>query len=152
MSSSNSLGDNGTFGNLTNGDLADGSIARAPGNCFLANTSTSGALTSTPVGLQPQSGGCPSRGGGAIFGPLGVEVACATGALGPCADGTASSVLGAITALAKALHGDPSALEAPGLGETKADYPTATTAFAVAPPPEPGLADSCAHITSNAWC
>ena len=148
----NTLGDNGTFGNPTNGDLADGTIAHSPGNCFRANTSTSGALTATPAGLQPQSDGCSSAGGNAIFGPLGVEVACATGALGPCADGTASSVLGAVTALAKALHGDPSALEAPGLGEMKADYPTAVMASAVVAPPDTGLADPCVHLASNAWC
>ena len=148
----NVLSGNGTLGNPTNGDLAEGTVARSPGNCFTGNSSTSGPLTTTPADLQQPGGSCPTSSGGAIFGPLGIQVACATGALGPCADGTASSVLGAVTALAHALHGTTEALQDPALSEMKARYPTPTAPSAPLPPSQPGMANSCAGVPTNAWC
>ena len=78
-----------TFGNPTNGDLADGTIPGPPGNCFLANTSRSGAVPRPPPDSNPKAvaarrlavthlRAARSRGG-----------VPRTDALGPCTDGTA---------------------------------------------------------------
>ncbi len=87
---------------------------------------------------------CPASSGGAIFGPLGIQVACATQALGPCSDGTASSVLGQIRALAKALKGDLAQLENPDLSQMKASYPAPSAPSADLPDPQPPMNQPCA--------
>jgi hypothetical protein len=53
----NFLMDNGFFGNVTNGDLADGHIAYNPGNCWHGNFDPKG-LTSAPANIQTTLGTC----------------------------------------------------------------------------------------------
>jgi hypothetical protein len=53
----NFLMDNGYFGNVTNGDLADGHIAHNPGNCWQGNFDPKG-LTSAPSNIQTTLGTC----------------------------------------------------------------------------------------------
>jgi hypothetical protein len=53
----NFLKDNGFFGNVTNGDLADGHIASNPGNCWHGNRDPHG-LTSAPANIQTTLGTC----------------------------------------------------------------------------------------------
>jgi len=53
----NFLKDNGFFGNVTNGDLADGHIASNPGNCWHGNFDPHG-LTSAPANIQTTLGTC----------------------------------------------------------------------------------------------
>jgi hypothetical protein len=55
----NTFTHNGSFGNDTNGDFAE--ITTFPGhpiNCYLGNTDTSGAVTSSPSNLQSTNGNC----------------------------------------------------------------------------------------------
>jgi hypothetical protein len=53
----NSLKHNGFFGNVTNGDLADGHIANNPGNCWHGNHDSKG-VTSAPPNIQTALGTC----------------------------------------------------------------------------------------------
>ena len=53
----NFLKDNGFFGNVTNGDLADGHIASTPGNCWHGNHDPHG-VTSAPANIQATLGTC----------------------------------------------------------------------------------------------
>ena len=53
----NFLMKNGSFGNVTNGDLADGHIASTPGNCWHGNFDPQG-LTSAPANIQTKMGIC----------------------------------------------------------------------------------------------
>jgi hypothetical protein len=53
----NFLKDNGFFGNVTNGDLADGHIESNPGNCWHGNFDPHG-LTSAPANIQTTMGTC----------------------------------------------------------------------------------------------
>jgi hypothetical protein len=53
----NLLKDNGFFGNVTNGDLADGHIASTPGNCWHGNRDPHG-VTSAPANIQTTMGTC----------------------------------------------------------------------------------------------
>ena len=53
----NFLMKNGSFGNVTNGDLADGHIASTPGNCWHGNFDPQG-LTSAPANIQTTMGIC----------------------------------------------------------------------------------------------
>jgi len=53
----NFLMKNGSFGNVTNGDLADGHIASNPGNCWHGNFDPQG-LTSAPANIQTTMGTC----------------------------------------------------------------------------------------------
>jgi hypothetical protein len=75
---------NGTFGNPTNGDLADEGTT-APRDCFYGNVAFGGALTSDPANIQSAAvGGKPCTGSGngdnqLLFG----ELVCAAG-FGPC--------------------------------------------------------------------
>jgi hypothetical protein len=48
---------NGFFGNVTNGDLADGHIASTPGNCWHGNFDPKG-VTSAPANIQTAMGTC----------------------------------------------------------------------------------------------
>ena len=54
---SNFLMNNGFFGNVTNGDLADGHTAYNPGNCWHGNFDPHG-LTSAPANIQTTLGTC----------------------------------------------------------------------------------------------
>jgi Right handed beta helix region len=53
----NFLKHNGFFGNVTNGDLADGHIASNPGNCWHGNHDPNG-VTSDPANIQTTMGTC----------------------------------------------------------------------------------------------
>jgi len=53
----NVLKDNGFFGNVTNGDLADGHSEHNPGNCWHGNVDPKG-ITSTPAHIQTTLGTC----------------------------------------------------------------------------------------------
>ncbi len=53
----NVLKDNGFFGNVTNGDLADGHTKHNPGNCWHGNVDPKG-ITSTPAHIQATLGTC----------------------------------------------------------------------------------------------
>ncbi len=53
----NFLKDNGFFGNVTNGDLADAHIASNPGNCWHGNHDPHG-VTSAPANIQTTLGTC----------------------------------------------------------------------------------------------
>jgi len=86
---------NGSFGNVTNGDLGTvGLLAAAtPRNCFFANHATHGPVTSAPANIQrPSVDGVPcSKPGTTANAALLGQLICATGAtqLGiPCPSGS----------------------------------------------------------------
>ena len=71
----------GTFGNLTNGDLATETLdSYTPRNCFYRNTDRGGPLTSAPPGIESASvDGPPCAGAGTgLDWMLGAQLACAT--------------------------------------------------------------------------
>jgi hypothetical protein len=149
----NALFNNGSFDNPTNGDLADAAITHEPGNCFIANTNRSSShLTVAPVDLQQPSASCSPRSDSALFGALGVQIACATQALGPCENGNPASALGAIKALAAALHGDTTALNDPGVATMPARYPAYTSATAPRARRQSTIASPCRTVPTNPWC
>ena len=153
MITDNRLADNGTFGNPTNGDIADATLAREPANCFIHNTSPNGApVSSTPAALQSAAGTCAAHDSGALFGMLGVQIACATQALGPCENGNPASALASIKALAGLLHGDTTALDDPELPRANASYPSVGDITASTPSPQPGNPNPCQGLPRNAWC
>jgi hypothetical protein len=148
----NTLSHNGSFGNPTNGDLAEATLAQRPMNCFRGNVSVPGsALTTYPVGLQRRASSCGTPTGGTFFGPLGAEIACATGAFGAC-DGTPAPVIGVLESLARALHADTAALKARGVATSRAVYPAYARAGAPRPPAQPMLTDPCRGAPANDWC
>ena len=73
---------NGFFGNPTNGDMGLATTPHNPGNCFEANTDSSG-LTADPPTLQSPLYACGKPNGGDM-GPLVAEALCATQLLAPC--------------------------------------------------------------------
>ncbi len=80
---------NGFFGNASNGDLADLSGDHTPGNCWHANTDTSGTVTSAPADLQSTHGTCGARNAGAdLSSDLAAQLICDTELLGRCAPST----------------------------------------------------------------
>jgi hypothetical protein len=94
----NKFAKNGFYGNQTNGDLADLATPPkekpgAPGDCFHGNTKINGGQASSwPVTLQSTQGTCgrpvyPDPGSDSVLLP---QVACATGAFGPCPPNTAA--------------------------------------------------------------
>jgi len=127
----NTFSYNGSYGNVTNGDLADLSIPPleqlgAPGNCFSANVQTSGApAKSWPVALQKSQAKCGN--------PLGypdlvsttvllAEVGCATQALFNCPT----------TPLAS--------------------YPRQTKVVMAPLPVQATMPNPCAGVPANPWC
>jgi len=120
----NTFTNNGGFGNLTNGDVAELTDPADPGNCWHDNTDTSGMLTSEPLLIQTTHGTCgiPNT-GDPLTSPLGVQVACNTQALFPCPS----------TAVA--------------------NYPRATQ-IAMMPIPNdlPGMPNPCDGVPANPWC
>lgn len=148
----NHLGHNGGFGNPTNGDLAEATLAHSPGNCFTGNVAGTGrTVTIFPAGLQRHPSACGAPSGGAFFGPLGAQIACATGVFGTC-DGTPAPVIGGLEFLAGALHSDTSALTAPGVATSRSVYPPYTRATAPRPPAQPAMPNPCSGAPANAWC
>jgi hypothetical protein len=148
----NSVSGNGGFGNPTNGDLADGTLAGDAPDCFSGNTAPGGAApTLWPAGLQRPGSACPGSVSGTAFGPFILQTACASRAFGAC-DGTVGPVLPLIRRLATVLHADLSALDGPNIAASPARYPTSARATAPYPPAQPSMADPCAGVPTNAWC
>ena len=123
--SRNLFAKNGSFGNVTNGDLANAALDYAIRNCFSGNTDVTGKLTSTPADIQDPAvlGSC----GGPWIGdphqevPLWLQVLCDS--FGP-ASGTCSSSI----------------------------YPTPRTVTLLPIPREQGMASPCADVPANSWC
>jgi hypothetical protein len=87
----NTYANNGSFGNPTNGDIAEARLEAGPSNCYSGNTNAGGPATTSPTGLQtlePTCGGtvppdtnppflaevaCDSQ---ASIGPVGGNSAC----------------------------------------------------------------------------
>jgi hypothetical protein len=85
----------GSFGNVTNGDLATVGLlpnSATPRNCFYGNHAATGRLTSSPAKIQSASvDGRPcGKPGTTTNNPLVQQLICATGntALGPCPKGS----------------------------------------------------------------
>lgn len=148
----NYLSQNGRFGNPTNGDLAEAALAQRQGNCFTGNISVpGGSLTTYPTGLQRRASACGAPSGGTFFGPLGAQIACATGAFGQC-NGTPANIIGVLESLARTLQVNAAALKAPGVASSRAVYPPYVSARAPRPPAQPTLPDQCHGAPANGWC
>ena len=132
----NALRHNGIFGNPTNGDLADATVQHDPGDCFFRNSDASGALTTSPVNLDTAATECGQPGGGGALGTLGIEVACASNAFGPCSNGTGDGALAGIRMLAGLLH---SSYDTSTLQRTRAVYPSPGNYVAPRPAPQPSM-------------
>jgi hypothetical protein len=123
----NVFADNGRFGNDTNGDLANATIASSDTNCFRHNRDLrSWKPTSAPANLQDAAvaGTC-----GVAWNPdlgqvasLFQQVLCA--AFGPASGACTSG---------------------PG-------YPQSTGVTLMPIPHEPGMPDPCAGVPDNSWC
>jgi len=80
----NTLSNNGSLGNPTNGDLADVTLPHNPGNCWHDNVEKGGGTVSTdPPLLQTTHATCAIPNTGDFAGPGAAEEACAVG-LVPC--------------------------------------------------------------------
>jgi hypothetical protein len=118
---------NGSFGNPTNGDLANAALSAPVGNCFKGNRDvTLGQPTTSPANLQDPlvAGTC-----GAAWNPnltdllpLLLNVVCS--AYGP---------------------GSGACLGGPG-------YPQPTRVQLLPIPREPGMANPCKGVPPNSWC
>ena len=132
----NTLSNNGSFGNPSNGDLAEGSNLHFPGNCWHGNVDTSGTavnathyqlgtnrVTSAPPFLQFFHGKCgiPNAGAG-IISILGLGAICNTEVFGNC----------------------------PTTRFT--NYPRPTAVQMMALPPQPSMPDPCLGVPANPWC
>jgi hypothetical protein len=126
----NTFTNNGGYGNVTNGDIADLSTVppenpAAPGNCWHDNTNTGGTLSQWPLTLQTTQGTCgaPVYPDPVSTATLTAQVACDSGLLFSCPS----------TAVA--------------------NYP-ATTAVTVKPLPAHlvTMPDPCAGVPVNPWC
>jgi hypothetical protein len=120
----NFLRDNGFFGNDTNGDLGEISGLNDPGNCWYENFDPQG-VTSSPADIQTTHAVCGVPNQGANFlDPLGLQLACATQALGgPCTG----------------LPGNPG-------------YPQPTQVTLLPLPLQSSMEDPCEGVPSNPWC
>jgi hypothetical protein len=119
----NSLGENGFFGNDTNGDLAEISGLNDPGNCWYGNVDPAG-VTSAPADLQTTHGTCgvPNQGED-LFGKLGLQLICATQSFLPCTG----------------LPGQPG-------------YPQRTDVTILPLPHQPSMKNPCEGVPENPWC
>jgi hypothetical protein len=125
---SNRLSDNGSFGNPTNGDLAEISNPENPGNCWHDNSDPAG-LTSEPPSIQTTHGTCGiPNSGDPLTSPLGAQVACATGF---------------VSGLAAAFPPCP-----PGA----TGYPQRTKVKLVPLPKEKSMPKPCTGVPANPWC
>jgi hypothetical protein len=126
----NTFKGNGSFGNTTNGDLADLSQQPseqpgAPGDCFHGNKKTNGSQATTwPVTLQTTQGTCgqsnyPDSGS---FSVLAAQVVCNTQALGPCPSGADDN------------------------------YPRQTKVVMHAMPRQPTMPHPCSNVPADPWC
>ncbi|HEV2375338.1 MAG TPA: hypothetical protein VGS19_24660 [Streptosporangiaceae bacterium] len=117
----------GSFGNVTNGDLATVGLlpqSATPRNCFFGNHASAGALTSEPANIQdPAVDGRPcGQPGTTADSNLVSQLICATGAtgLGPCPKGS--------------------------------HYPRQTRITIVPLPRLASMPDPCAGVPSNGFC
>jgi hypothetical protein len=120
----NFLRGNGFFGNETNGDVGEISGLNDPGNCWDGNFDPKG-VSSSPPDLQTTHATCgvPNQGAN-LLDPLGLQLSCATQAVGgPC----------------KGLPGSPG-------------YPQPTRVTLLPLPPQPSMEDPCEGVPSNPWC
>ncbi len=122
----NSFIGNGSFGNNTNGDLANAVLSYPVRNCFYGNIDLKGKLTSSPLNLQDPAvaGSC---GGAWVLDPaqgpsLFLELLC--DAFGP----------------------------ASGACSPSDHYPTQTGVTLLPIPHEQGMDDPCAGVPTNSWC
>jgi len=81
--SGNTLSNNGSFGNPTNGDLANEPGQSNPRNCFFGNTDAAG-LTSDPANIETVDGPPCDQPGTGDDGTLAGELVCASGLAGQC--------------------------------------------------------------------
>jgi hypothetical protein len=134
----NALSGNGSFHNLTNGDLAEASNPEDPGNCWFGNQRPAGqGLVSTaPPLLQLTHGVCGIPNLGAAFvSPLGLNVICDSQFLATLLAGVSCPTI-------------PSLLGLPG----EFDYPRATKVAMPAMPAQPTMANPCSGAPANPWC
>jgi len=122
----NTFTGNGSFGNPTNGDLADLSDPHDPANCWHDNTDPAG-VTSAPANLQQTNGTCGVAGAGAkldISSPttLTSQLLCASELLAPCPP-------------------------KPGMS-----YPRLTQLVLPALTAQPTMPNPCAGVPANPWC
>jgi hypothetical protein len=130
----NTLRHNGAFGNPTNGDLADATMAGKPANCFRDNSDGHGPPTMAPRGLQAAHG-CAARRGDSLLGVLGVQLLCAVRAFGDCG-GNGSAALPVLASFSRALN---ARFDASALHNTRASYPAPGRYVAPRPGPQPSL-------------
>ena len=118
----NTFAGNGSFGNPTNGDIAEISSAHDPGNCWHDNTDPAG-LTSAPPNLQQTNGTCGvAHAGAGLTSDLTGQVVCATEVFGTC---------------------EP----APGK-----HYPRRRQLVLPALAPQTTMPNPCDGVPSNSWC
>ncbi len=124
--SKNGFAGNGSFGNDTNGDLANAALDYPIRNCFMGNTDLKGKLTSSPVKIQDPTvlGSCagPWVGDPAQETVLFQQILC--DAFGP----------------------------ASGACSPSDQYPTQTAVTLLPIPREHGMDNPCAGVPTNSWC
>jgi hypothetical protein len=118
----NTFKNNGTFGNPTNGDVADLSDSHDPGNCWHGNTDPAG-VTSAPVNLQQTNGMCGvAHAGATVTSALATQAICAAEIFAPC----------------------PSK---PGMS-----YPRLTSIVLSPLTSQPTMPEPCTGVPANPWC
>lgn len=116
---------NGGFGNVTNGDLANLQLPYSLDNCWRGNTDLSGAITSAPANLQSPSVG------------------------GTC-DVDWNPVISQVFTLTAQVLCDAFG---PSLGTCNgATYPQTTGIRLIALQKQPTMPDPCAGVPANSWC
>jgi Right handed beta helix region len=135
----NAVNGNGSFGNLTNGDLAEASNPEDPGNCWFGNQRPVGqgqASTSPPL-LQLTHGVCGIPNLGAAFvSPLGLNVICDSQFLATLIPGFSCPVVGSLLGLTPSLF----------------DYPRAADIVMPGMPAQPTMRNPCSGAPANPWC
>src|SRR5205807_5984483 len=121
---SNTLTNNGFFGNQSDVDLAEISNLENPGNCWHGNVDTSGTVTSEPKNIQspPHSVCGKPDAGEPLSSSLGTQVACDAQFFGPCPS----------TAVA--------------------NYPRQTTVALQPLPAQTTMPNPCLGVPQNSWC
>lgn len=120
----NTFTHDGFYGNPTNGDIAELTVIGGPSDCFASNVATSGALTSSPAGLQQSKPTCGGQVAGNDNQTFLAESACDTQILGP------------------------------GFGCQPGDkYPRRKKVVMHALPKHlPTMPNVCGHVPANPWC
>ncbi|MGI8559336.1 MAG: hypothetical protein ACR2ND_13715 [Solirubrobacteraceae bacterium] len=120
----NTFSDNGSYGNVGNGDIVDISNPENPGNCIHDNTRADGsAPTTEPPGLQATHAICgvPNL-GDPLASPAGAQAVCDTQLLAPCPD------------------------------TPQTHYPRATNIQLAPLPPQETMPSPCYGVPANPWC